>query len=77
MLPPLEPDGMELEPGLEPEPGLELEPLLDPPVLEPLRLPPLAFIAASNSVRLICPLPSASARPNSRPGMLAASDRST
>ncbi len=57
MLPPLEPPvpppplpGLdELEPGLElePLPGLELDPLLPDPLLPP------AFMADSNSVRLI------------------------
>lgn len=71
MLPP-ELDGLELDPDDPLLPGeLELLPL-EPPPLRPLD----DFIADSNSVRLICPLPSASARPNSRPGTLAASERS-
>lgn len=58
---------------------VSVEPPLPEPEVEPLpllRLPPLAFIADSNSVRLIWPLLSASARLNSRPGTVAASDRS-
>lgn len=58
-----------------PGPVVSTEPLLPAPELDPLLLP-LAFIADSNSVRLIWPLLSASARLNSSPGTLAASDRS-
>src|SRR5581483_8101511 len=68
--PPLELPPLEL-PELLPEPPLEL-PLLPPKLLlfEP------AFTAASNSLRLIWPLPSASARLKSRPGTAATSERS-
>lgn len=76
-MPPPELDGLELDPDDPLLPGeLELPPLELPPLEPPLLRPLEAFIADSNSVRLIWPLPSASARPNSRPGMLAASERS-
>ena len=85
MLPPeLEPpmlpselDPLPDEPVLEPLLlGLELDPELEPPAPELPDELPLDFIADSNSVRLIWPLLSASARVNSSPGTLAASERS-
>ena len=54
----------------------ELPGLVLPPVLEPLLPDDPFFMADSNSLRLIWPLPSASALLKSRPCTLAASERS-